>query len=89
MWPWTNPNDLETRVRKLETEVQAMKIEWTDVVDKLLHRLGRQAKRDRDALAAQDGSGGAIAPQPASTVDKKADLYRRAGFVRRMDAVRR
>lgn len=45
------PDSLETRLRRLETEVAALKLEWTELLDKVLHRLQRAAKRDRDAIA--------------------------------------
>jgi len=48
--PWEPAkDDLETRVKRLETELISLKLEWSEVMDKLLHRLQRQSKRDRDA----------------------------------------
>jgi hypothetical protein len=55
-WPWTGrepaDDDLNARVLKLERVVTSLQLEWADVVDKLLHRISRQSKRDRDAAKA-------------------------------------
>lgn len=55
-WPWTSRepanDDLDGRVLKLERVVTSLQLEWADVVDKLLHRIARQSKRDRDAAKA-------------------------------------
>ena len=52
-WPWTRrepaEDDLKATVRELQREVNALKLEWSEVMDKMLHRLQRQSKRDRDA----------------------------------------
>lgn len=88
MWPWTDPKqhdyDADARIRKLETEVIALKLEWTELCDKLLHRLGRQAKRDRDAAGALEGRGDTNGPAPMIGVGppNRADLYLRASRLR-------
>lgn len=55
-WPWTPrepaDDDLKARVAKLERQMTEVSLEWSEVLDKLLHRLQRQAKRDRDAAKA-------------------------------------
>jgi hypothetical protein len=66
--PWEPAkDDLETRVRRVETELTNLKLEWGEVLDKLLHRLQRQSKRDRDAAVraletAPTGNAGTTAP---------------------------
>lgn len=69
-WPWTPrepaKDDLEARVLKLERVVTALQLEWADVVDKLLHRIQRQSKRDRDAAkAALEPPGDAVEAPPS------------------------
>lgn len=55
-WPWTRrepaDDDLYDRVSKLERKVNELSLDWSDVLDKLLHRVQRQSKRDRDAAKA-------------------------------------
>ena len=52
-WPWTKrepaDDDLIAQVAELKRQVTTLRLEWDEVLDKLLHRLQRQSKRDRDA----------------------------------------
>jgi hypothetical protein len=97
MWPWTRReptnDDLKTRVDALERQFKSLQLEWVELSDKILHRLQRQAKRDRDAAAttatapeapgATNGGGGAADASPqAARAAHKLELYRRAGRVR-------
>jgi len=84
-------DDLRARVQRLETDMTALRLEWTGVLDKVLHRLQRQAKRDRDAIAATTVEGpGTGNGSPAAPVDPRAaralrrsQLYERLGMGRR------
>lgn len=49
-------DDLVSRVEVLERRFTNLQLEWTEVLDKVLHRLQRQAKRDRDAVASAAGA---------------------------------
>lgn len=95
-WPWTVKeqvdDDTRTKVRRLESRMLALETEWSDVVDKLLHRIQRQTKRDRDALKASADplgieSAQEEAPQPAFPKSGRAAL--RARLYRRMNGLPR
>lgn len=80
-WPWTDrepaDDDLKARLSKLERTVTDLQLEWHDVMDKLLHRLQRQAKRDRDAAkAALETPGASVesTPSPAPGGDRNSRL---------------
>lgn len=79
--------DVLERLRRLETEVASLRLEWTEVLDKVLHRLQRQAKRDRDAILTEpqasgstNGGGGAGVPLslPIDPAQRRAALYEKA-----------
>jgi hypothetical protein len=74
-------NSLETRVGALESDVKQLKLEWTDVLDKVLHRLQRQAKRDQREIQSLSQPPTATIATPAVVQDaysRKAALYARA-----------
>lgn len=80
-WPWTSSepaqDDLDGRVAKLERQMTALQLEWSEVVDKLLHRIQRQAKRDRDAAKAVLETPSEAVPgsiSPAQGMDRNARL---------------
>lgn len=84
-WPWTKreptPNDLLTRMDALERRFRSLELEWFEVADKLTHRLARQAKRDRDAIAVTEKAQGAIPLEseiPPPVGSKKSLLWARA-----------
>lgn len=81
-FPWEPAkDDLETRVKRLETEVVELRLQWSEVLDKLLHRLQRQAKRDRDATAKALDAPTSPVDQltlPATEVQGRADRLRAA-----------
>jgi len=85
MWPWTRReptnNDVMERLATLEGRMKAVELEWASVADKLLHRIQRQAKRDRDALAAAAdvqerpvNGGGPPTPAPTGKAALRARL---------------
>lgn len=88
-------DDLRGRIQTLETDVKLLRLEWTGVADKLLHRLQRQAKRDRDAIVAEPtvdagkGNGAPAGPGDprAARALRKAELYERAA-ARRIGGLR-
>ena len=81
-------DDLDARVLKLERVVTALQLEWADVVDKLLHRIARQSKRDRDAAKAaldptQEPVAGSHSPaQGGGRSDRLAAIRARHAAVR-------
>jgi len=94
-WPWTvkEPvdDDIRTKVRRLESRMLSLETEWSDVVDKLLHRIQRQTKRDRDAVkAAADPLGVETQDeQPQVAFPKAGRAALRARLWRRMNGVSR
>ncbi len=83
MWPWTSKepaqDDLKSTVTRLERDIKLLRLEWDEVLDKVLHRLQRQNKRDRDALTlSQTNDLPAGHAEPTPHRHPKADLYARA-----------
>lgn len=81
--PEPAPPDVEARLRKLETDFVQLRLEWGEVLDKVLHRLQRVAKRDRDALRDSEPTGEANGGGPGTDaspprISSKAQLYERA-----------
>ena len=81
-------NDLKTRVATLEKEITNLKLEWSDVLDKVLHRLQRQATRDRREIATISEPRGIAGlegtradPPPEGRWARKAALRQRAGLI--------
>lgn len=55
MWPWTRrgpeKDDLRTRVADLESDFRRLRVEWTDICDRLLRMDERHRKRQERAEA--------------------------------------
>jgi hypothetical protein len=74
-------DSLETRLDELETTVRLLKLEWTDVCDKITTRLQRQAKRDQREIQSLSQPPTATIATPAvpdGGYSRKAALYARA-----------
>jgi hypothetical protein len=74
-------NSLETRVDELERKVRTLEMDWSDVLDKILHRLQRQSKRDQREIQSLSQPPTATIATPAAPdggYSRKAALYAKA-----------
>lgn len=86
--PKPSLDDTLRRLDQLEANLTQLRLEWTDVLDKVLHRLQRQAKRDRDAVGqltegagAPNGGGGTgvpLSPPATDPAAHKRELWQKA-----------
>jgi len=88
MWPFTSRKPTINELRGLEARIVKLELEWSDVLDKLLHRIARQSKRDRDALQSQISPPIPEGGTPIPPMNKKMALRARWAALRGGNGVR-